>query len=252
MIRLTKNLIKRLLKNIGYDIVNRKLLGNNIEQDILTLLPENEEITVFDIGANIGEASLEFESLFKRSKIFSFEPDTATYIKLNERVKEYKNIKTYNLGFGDANQTKELNINKGTGGNSFLDVSAKIAEYAQGDWTENVGKATAQVRTLDSFCDENDIKKLDLVKIDTQGYEMSILRGSCNSINSKFTKLIHIEVLFVELYKDQCFFQDVYTELVKRGFRLLGLYNKFYKAEFPYYLLWCDALFVSEDYNISL
>lgn len=245
------NYPKRVLRGIArelfdVDIVSRASFGSEIVRDIGKILPPAKVQVVFDIGANLGDTTVEFAEVFKNASIYSFEPDPATFEKLNARVKPQSRLKAYNFGFGSAAGSKALTVNKVSGGNSFLEISPAISEFAQGAWTEPVGKVSAEIRTLDDFCRENSIKEIDLVKIDTQGFELEILRGGQQVITPARTRAIHIEVLFVELYKNQVFFDEVYKELCGRGFRFVGLYNRFYKPEAPHYLLWCDALFVGE------
>ncbi len=248
MINYAKRIVREFAsKFFDVDIVSRTNFGSEILRDIRKILPEHKAQVVFDIGANTGDTTIEFAKVFKEASIYSFEPDHATFETLNTRVRPYQpRVKTYNFGFGSATGSKDLTINKVSGGNSFLEISPTISEFAQGAWTEPVGKVSAEIRTLDEFCSENEISRIDLVKIDTQGFELEILRGGQHVITPARTNMIHIEVLFVELYKNQVFFDEVYRELLGRGFRFVGLYNRFYKPEAPHYLLWCDALFVGK------
>lgn len=248
MIRFSKKILKSFAgKLFGVDVISRQVFGNEISRDLVRILSRKSVLTVFDVGANLGNASLEFSLLFKEAKIHAFEPDPGTFQKLNQRLEAEKTkVLTYNFGFGSVVEWRNLTLNKVSGGNSFLDVSPEINAYAEGGWTEPVGSVRAEIKTVNSFCVENKIETIDLIKIDTQGYELEILKGGDQFIVGEKTRAIYIEVLFVELYKQQAFFQEIYKELTDRGFRFAGFYNPFYKVESPYYLLWCDALFVSE------
>jgi len=248
MIRSSKELLKAVAQKwFDVRVISRKIFGNDILRDLASILPPKEPLTIFDIGANLGDTALEFSKLFKNANIRAFEPDPDTFSTLNERLGPNKRrIITYNFGFGNAAEWRKLTVNRGSGGNSFLDISPRIHEHASGSWTEPRGKVNAEIRTVNSFCSDNKIAKIDLIKIDTQGYEMEILKGGNEIIIAGKTTVIYIEVLFVELYEGQTFFHELYSELVSRGFRLVGLYNPIYNVKNPFYLLWCDALFVSE------
>jgi len=244
MLAVFRNVLRRWVGTMGYDLVNRKTFGIDIMRDIVTLLQERKKYTVFDIGANKGDTSIEVAMSLANADIYSIEPDPATCKILKERTGAYPNIHVFNVGFGNENENRTLHVNKNSGGNSFLEVSPSINAY-EGDWTVPVGTVNASIRTLDSFCTEHHIEAIDLVKIDTQGYEMLILNGGKQVIHASKTRLIYIEVLFVELYKKQSFFADIFTELEQRGFKLIGFYNRFYDQKKPHHLLWCDALFGS-------
>jgi FkbM family methyltransferase len=247
---MVRNNLKRGLKHLlslgGYHIINKTQFGNDILTDIKTIFQPAKKLTLFDIGANLGQTSLEFVKAFPKSRIYSFEPDPDTYSGLVKETKTYSEIKTFNIGFGEQKARLQMNINKGSGGSSILPVSDKIKEVASGDWTECIGQREVEITTLNSFCEEQSIKYIDLLKMDTQGYELRILEGGNSIVTPSVTKAIFIEVLFAELYKEQAYFHDIYKILTDRGFKLAGLYNKFHKTEPPHYLLWCDALFVSD------
>ena len=238
--------IKHLLELGGYKITNKTQFGIDILADIKTILQSSKELTLFDIGANRGQTSVEIARIFPKSQIYSFEPDPNTYADLIEKTKAISEIKTFNIGFGSKKGRLQMNINKGSGGNSILSISDKIKDLAFGDWTECIGQREVELTTLNSFCDEQSIKYVDLIKLDTQGYELQILEGG-TKVTPSFTKVVFIEVLFEELYMNQAYFQDIYKILTERGFKLAGLYNKFNKIESPHNLLWCDALFVSDS-----
>ncbi len=242
-----KKRAKHLMGLLGYDVVNKKQFGYNIFRDFNTLLGANQHLTLFDIGANLGQTSLEFAEHIQGSTIYSFEPDPTAFASLVEVTKHYKNIKQHNIGFGDRDDKMDLFINKVSGGNSLLALSDNINQFAKGDWTEKIGTKQVNIKTLNTFCKENKIDKIDLLKIDTQGYELKIIEGADKVIIPSFTKIIYIEVLFVELYKQQAFFADIFKILTERGYRLVGFYNKFNKLEKPHYLLWCDAVFVCDE-----
>lgn len=247
----SKSTIKTIVRNVfGVDVVSRQVFGQHLSRDLLTILSDRNKPLIFDIGANRGDASVEFASLYKGASIHCFEPDPATYTELEARVRLFqKKIKTYNFGFGSTPGSQSLNISKSSGGNSFLEVSRGIGDFALGSWTEPVGKVDSEIKTLNGFCKENGIQAIDLLKIDTQGYELEILKGGDEVVTAERVSVIYIEVLFVELYEKQAYFHEVYRELNQRGFKLIGLYNRFYKTENPHFLLWCDALFVSEKYK---
>ncbi|MFZ1808154.1 MAG: FkbM family methyltransferase [Cyclobacteriaceae bacterium] len=239
--------VKRLLSLGGYQITNKNLFGIDILVDIKTILSPSKKLVVFDVGANLGQTSSELSGTFPISEIYSFEPDPMTYADLVLQTKAFPEVKTFNIGFGHKKGRVQLNINKNSGGNSILSMSDRINDLAFGEWTECIGTQEIEITTLNLFCQEKNIKHIDLVKLDTQGYEHRILEGGDRVIIPSFTKVVYIEVLFAELYQDQSYFQDIYKILTERGFKLVGLYNKFHKIEPPHYLLWCDALFVSSS-----
>lgn len=243
-----KKAIKFIFSSLGYEIINKSILGNDIYRDLISLSNKKDKLIIFDVGANLGQTALEFARYFPESVVYSLEPDPKTFDDLINQTQMHSKIKPYNIGLGSVVDRMELNINKATGGNSLLELSENIHLFASGDWTEKTGTKQVEITTLDLFCTENKIEGIDILKIDTQGYELKIIEGGFKTIVPSFTKIIYLEVVFVELYKEQCYFSDIFEILTKKGYKLLGLYNKFQKEEKPNYLLWCDAVFVCEDF----
>lgn len=231
---------------LGYDIVNRQQFGVDVTRDLQTLLGD-QSLMLFDIGANLGQTSLELTETFSKATIHAFEPDPNTYAKLTENVKPFSSVHCHNLGFGEQPGVMKMHVSRVTGGNSLLKHSDRINEFAQGDWTEREGEVDVQITTVDDFCAQQKISSIDLFKIDTQGYELKITNGAKQMLTPANTRCILTEVLFVELYEGQAYFHELYRELTARGFALVGFYNHFRKVEKPHFLLWCDALFVSKD-----
>jgi FkbM family methyltransferase len=245
-----KKIIKTILDSAGYELVRKKPFGDHALNDLYSLIGSRDHLTLFDIGANKGQTSLQFHSTFSNCIIHAFEPDASTFAQLREETKQFGNIKVYNLGFGNTTERVTMNLNKNSGGNSVLPLSGNIKDFAVGEWTEKIGSTEIELTTLDHFCSEQIVKGIDILKLDVQGYELKILEGAMKVATPSFTKVIFVEVLFVELYQHQAYFKDIYAELITRGYRLAGFYNKFYKTQSPHYLLWCDAIFTSEDMNI--
>lgn len=242
-----KSIVKRLAGDLlGIDLVSNRNFGNRILRDVVRIVAPNSVQTVFDIGANRGDTTAEFANVFKDANLYSFEPDPTLFQELERRFATLHRVKLFPVGLGRSDEWRELTINKGPEGNSYLPVSPSIQDLTTGDWTVPVGKVRSRIRTLDAVCDELGIDRIDLIKIDTQGFEREVLQGGSQMIMAGRTRLVYLEVLFAELYQGQCYFDEIYSLLISRGFRFVGLYNCFNKTVPPHELLWCDALFVAD------
>ena len=65
-------------------------------------------------------------------------------------------------------------------------------------WGEINNVTTVQVETLDNYCQRNSISKIDLLKIDTQGYDLEVLRGAKQMLSEHRI----IEITFIDIYQD--------------------------------------------------
>jgi FkbM family methyltransferase len=236
---------RSFFRALGYDIINRQQFGLHLTRDLQTLLG-SQALMMFDIGANLGQTSLELTSMFSKATIHAFEPDPNTFARLVENVKTPR-VKSHNLGFGEQPGVMKMHVSRVSGGNSLLRHSDRINDFAKGDWTEREGEVDVQIAIVDEFCAEQQISSIDLFKMDTQGYELKIINGAKQMLTPAHTRCVLTEVLFVELYEGQAYFHELYKELTERGYRLVGFYNHFRKVEKPHFMLWCDALFVSDS-----
>lgn len=115
--------------------------------------------TVIDVGANVGVYSILFGHIAKNGRVFSLEP-TETFDLLQQNLARHNltNVKGFQLGLSDQ-----------TG--SFPEKVYRI-------WGKPSESATYSLSTLDDFVQGLDLESLDLIKIDTDGFELDILKGA--------------------------------------------------------------------------
>jgi FkbM family methyltransferase len=155
--------------------------------------------TIIDIGANIGYFSLVSSEHIGDGKIFAVEPTRYGYQELekNIAINNFSNIIPKKIALGSCNQ-KNVNI------------SYKPDNYTTGDvtgirssWLNQEGKVTSvQIETedycdfitLDTFVEQQEINRLDILKIDVDGLELNVLKGGINSIlNFKPVIILELE-----------------------------------------------------------
>jgi FkbM family methyltransferase len=153
--------------------------------------------TVLDIGANIGMFSLVASRVLKnKGVIHAFEPSQSTYNILNQNItnNNCNNVKLHRLALSDANGILTLstpNIKYGTDAFAYLSNSQDTTGNKD-DQTESV-----EVKTLDHFLSENNIEKVDLIKIDVEGAELLCFKGAEKLLSGK-----HKPIILFECFED--------------------------------------------------
>ncbi len=158
---------------------------------------------VFDIGANAGLFSLNLMSKISELKIYAFEPLKPTYEKmlenldLNPRLK--KGIETFNLGFSSKKGMFAFYLPGASEAASMKPIEDEFylrESDAKGIYTGRKKQDVLQcnVDTVDSFCKEHFIEKIDLLKCDAEGAERDILLGAKNSLLS-YQPIVYCELL---------------------------------------------------------
>jgi FkbM family methyltransferase len=203
-----------------------------------------------DIGAKDG-ISQKWNEVLDVMKIIAFEPDVREFSKL----KDDGNIKYLNYAISEKTEELLLYITKGHGNSSTLKPNIPIlSKFNEADRFEIIKIETipsTRVRSLDDILEEQTILDVDFLKLDTQGSELSILKGGQKKA-LPMTFGIQIEVNFIELYEKGCLFRDVDGFLSDNGFSLIDIRRMFWKHK-DYYdyigkgrLIFGDALYFKD------
>jgi FkbM family methyltransferase len=145
--------------------------GDRFEPDTtatLRALTREHGATALDIGANIGLTALALSQYC--SQVIAVEPIPITFNYLSQNVADRDNVSALNFALGSEEGTLKMQ-----GSEDFL-AGAFIAD----SYTVNDGRHFTKeipVRRLDDLANEIGLDKLDLVKIDVEGFELEVLAG---------------------------------------------------------------------------
>ena len=234
-----KKLTKDTFYKLGYRIsrVHAPRIGVDPFSDFLHFLGPTERPTIFDVGANSGQSVEWFKRIWPAGQIHSFEPSPTTFELLTQNAATYSDVHPTNAALGKENATLELIENT----DSSMSSLREPGKYA---WGELKGKTEINVITLDDYCDQNAIEQIDVLKIDTQGYEHEVLQGAARMLGRHRIRLVYLELIFSEQYKNIVPADETIGLLRKAGFQLVTIYEQFYQDDV---LSWTDALFRSTN-----
>ena len=213
------NFINKLMKLLKLIQNNtwRKGLFNNIAANIEleSLIKDLDIKIIIDIGSNKGQFILLTEKLFNCKKIYSFEPIKELIEKQKKFFSYRDNINFYNFALGQKTEKKKFFLTKRKDSSSFLKINENInnADYL----IEN--EINVNIHCLDNIINNQDLSESTLVKIDVQGYELEVLKGSLGIL--KKIKYILIEVSENEIYKNQALSSDIINFLKQKNFSIL-------------------------------
>lgn len=150
------------------------------------LISEGVIGVALDIGANVGNHSIHFATYFE--KVYSFEPNSLTYQLLKFNVQFFNNIQVFNFGLSDKNEN----------------VIAYSPNWNRGSTSIHFQATEKYDLSLKKFDQISDIifDKIDFIKIDVEGHELSVLKGMENMLRRDFP-IIGFEYLNSEFIKDQ-------------------------------------------------
>jgi len=226
-----KKIIKKILLSFGLDIrkINPELKNRLTFDEIYKLKIKNNPI-IFDIGANKGQSIKRFRKIFPNSVIYAFEPNIFEYEILKNKYKEDKKIILNNFAVGDKRETKSFYITAKSGSSSFNKVNFDTKWIEKRSKQFNTTKEgyiksieNVKVIKLDDYCEENNIKNIDILKIDTQGYEDKVLAGCEDILQKNIITAVELELMFDNVYERYLTFSDVEKFLIPNNFRFSAI-----------------------------
>lgn len=211
--------------------------------DQAALLKGRDPHIVFDVGAYLGETALTYRRLFPNATIHCFEPVPESFVKLSAALANEPRVRLNPLVISDGTQPVEMHVNRFAGTSSMLSPSRDVGAYLSSDLFEEV--VTHQVRstTLDSYCADQGVDQIDVLKLDIQGAESTALRGATGLLSRGAISLIYTELLVAPMYEGQGTIGDLLGLCERHGFRLYGLYNFEYGADTRLFQM--DAILIS-------
>ena len=234
--------IKRILRKLGYDIVPIGPKHKSIIDpfyDIYYTLSRKGILNpiIFDIGSNVGDTISAFRTFYPKSTIHCFEPQFKCFEQLNSRFKGDRNLKINKIALGSSKELVKF-------GENVMDVNSSFFELDTEGQGHVINRIEIEVDTIENYCSENDIERINMLKIDTQGYDLEVLKGASLLIKGKKIDCILVELIFSKLYKQQPRFTEICDFMIVNGYKLVRFYDFHFLNEYAYFT---DALFCLDD-----
>lgn len=210
-----------MAEGASYRVINtqRMPFGLDVEYDLKRLGRKDFFRVLFDVGANCGQIAVRFFKHFPRSNIYAFEPFPSCFAKLRESTKSIPQIKCIQYACGskrekltvpigcksDSVQNPLLNLNKNTNNQSTVEVN---------------------VIPVDDFCDEQRIDRINLLKTDTEGYDIEVLAGAVRRLEKGKIDFIFAECEFDRVTSEpHTSFFKLYEFLRPFHYRVVSIYT---------------------------
>ena len=189
---------------------------------------DEKKINIIDIGAHKGETIDLFRGKLNINKIYSFEPNRKLFQELKKN-KRYcvDQIEIYNFAIGKFSEQKELNIFKDTSSSTINSIDEntkyfkrkkKLMTFLSGSENFVMDKQLIEVQNLSEFIKNKNINKIDILKIDTEGYEYNVLLGLKES-DFKNIHFIYFEHHYDLMIKKEYKFNDINSLLISNNFK---------------------------------
>ena len=212
-----------------------------IIQHLKKLNLKNSFAIIFDIGAHKGESIELFLKNFRVGRIYSFEPSKETFKILTKNSvnlkKKFKNsdIQLENFAIGNEEKNIELNFLNETSSSTLKNLNINSSYFKKKEkYFGNLINKKVMVKQLNfkNYLETKRIEKIDLLKIDTEGYEFEVLEGLGNAIAKVSIILFehHYDNMIIKNYK----FKDIHNLLKNNGFRRVFKIKMPFRKSFDY------------------
>jgi len=196
---------------------------------------------IVDVGCHKGKYFDLFYNNLKIKKAVLIEPQTEYFKYLKSKYKHNKEIKIFNYAISNVKGLSYFYVNHHdltsslsliNHKNNFLKLKSKIFGFD----VDGMIKKRIKIRTenLNNLLQRLKIKKIDLIKIDTEGHELEVLKGSKNFIK-KF------QIILIEFRKDNVYknynAKKIHRIIVKNNFSLIKIFK------FPF-TTWEDRIYI--------
>lgn len=182
--------------------------------------------TIFDVGANKGQSADFFLSIRPTARITSFEPNPSLFRLLQSKFEGSTHVTLVNRGVSNAKQRLTFYINKLDLTSSFEPLNpeskylAKKAKVMGLKPSEIIGE-TIEIETISlrDYIETQNIKHIDLLKIDIEGHELKCLKGLFPIPSCRIDR-IQLENHQDDMYQSLDTFESIKTFLVENGYQV--------------------------------
>ena len=178
----------------------------------LSRLLSSGQTTIFDVGANIGQSIKRYSKELPACRITSFEPNPEAFLHLESTWGHFPGITLNQIALTDYIGEASFYVTRVSEASSLLKPTNHIIEMSS-ERKYDHDEITVSAMTLDYYCQTHNVEKIDILKLDVQGAELSVLKGSEALLDEKRIPIVFTEITFAETYIHQTHFIDIVSFL---------------------------------------
>ena len=214
-------MLNYLISFFGYEVLKKKKI-QSINNHLQYIFNKAKINYVIDVGANEGQFALSLRQNNYKGDILSFEPTSKPFKKLVENSKNDAHWDVINIALGEKKELKRINVFEASDLNSFY-VASELGKKRFNKGMKKIKTEMIEIKTLDSILKKIDLKNKNIfLKIDTQGFDINVFRGSKKHM-SKICALMS-EIPIQKIYKTTQNYHDILREYESHKFQISGIF----------------------------
>lgn len=239
MASLVGSALRALMSRLGYVAVKRNFIrfGFSLFTDMRRLSQAwgwSIE-TVFDVGANVGQFAGETLRELPGARVHSFEPHPGAFAQL-ARVYDPR-LKAHELAVGAEPGEATLFVYGSEEETSLINSLTPDARFPQ-KFAYRAREVKVRCTTIDAFSAEAGVERIDLLKVDTEGFDLVVLQGAERMLREGKVRFVYVE------------FNDLFTKDGATGGALVPIAEYLARFGFAYLCTYTD--FVLYEGKVSV
>ena len=193
-----------------------------------------------DVGAHHGETIKNFKKYFNTSEIHSFEASSINFKVLNNKYNDQTDHKIFLNNFGLSDEKKmykikqllessSTTISRINENSKYFKKKMRILGTEKSEYFKEI---EINLETFDNYFLMKKLNKIDLLKIDTEGHEMHVLKGCKKTL--KFINFIYFEHHYDDMLDKGYTFSDINKFLKINGFKKIYKSKMYFRKTFEY------------------
>jgi FkbM family methyltransferase len=251
-----KSAVRNIVRKFGYDIVYLKPKHDFDNLYVKLFCKFSKTTTILDVGSHRGESIDRFKRVFPSLSIHGFEPQSDNFQFLTNKYRGDDSVILNNCGVGEEAGELEFHSFKKTDVGSFVGIDpdsawAKVRskEFDTVPTEFETGTNKVPVQSIDEYVKATGLKQINLLKIDTQGFEDDVLKGCKDSLSNNVIDFIELELIITGPYQKKLMFKDIESLFEPYGYKMYGIQSGSNYYDSP--ILQFDLLFARKGCYIE-
>lgn len=236
----------RTINRFGYEI--RRSDTNHLG-DLDSIIRDRVSPTIFDVGCNQGAVAATFLDRWPRASLHAFEPLPDAIELAKRRFVGDPRVTINQVALCDRTGRASFHRTAASDSSSLLQSNGDRLPASYQTLLASAETFEVACDTIDAYCGSRDIAHIDLLKLDVQGAELSVLQGASGALARHAVDIIFSEVYYLPFYASQPLFEDIAAYLHGHGYRFVSIYNPVFGSSTGR-LQWSDAIFVSPHVRV--
>jgi FkbM family methyltransferase len=232
---LARHIAARLIERYtGMRVMRVPPPGLDLAFDLARFAPQLDIGAIVDVGANIGQSTIFYGRQYPKAEIHSLEPGAGLFEALVANTRHLPQVTCYKTALGAKAEERTFVLNK---------TRSHLAEpEEQFDGLEH---HTVTVETLQHFVERIGLKRIGMLKIDTEGLDFDVLRGGEALFADAVIDCVQVEAGLNPTNTVHVPLRDMQDWLESRGYYLFGYYEQTHEFNGDPQLRRADVAFIS-------